>query len=238
MSDTVEIRFNNDAPPSAGRDEITKRLVVDEMYWDSRVDASKVLVQVNDGIVTLTGHVPTVADRYAAEANARLVDGVVSVENRIVVDRPELIPDPELRENITETLAWVPEVDASDIKVSSADGTVTLRGTVPTYWQKLRAHLLTAKVVGVVRVVDELAVTPTQSVTDRDLARRLAEKLEFWLGEHFRLVQLLVEGGRVTLRGSVPSQEALFTAQETAERTVGVVEVCNELTVPESNQRG
>lgn len=42
-------------------------------------------VQVQDGVVTLTGHLPTTADRQKALDAARKVPGVTSVVNRIEV---------------------------------------------------------------------------------------------------------------------------------------------------------
>ena len=37
------------------KDEQIKKLAVDTLYWDSRVDASDIDVEVKDGVVTLTG---------------------------------------------------------------------------------------------------------------------------------------------------------------------------------------
>jgi osmotically-inducible protein OsmY len=175
MSDSAT-DFGDDAPPSASQDEIIARLVVDELYWDNRVDASKVQVEATDGVVTLTGHVPTCADRYSAEADARMIRGVVTVVNHIEVDRPKGVPDRELQSDVSTVLSWAPDVDATDINVSAKEGVVTLKGTVPSYWGKLRAHLLAAQTEGVIHVVDELAVTPSQNVTDREIAGSLLRR--------------------------------------------------------------
>lgn len=40
-------------------DEEIKRDLVDELYWDYRVDASNVKAEVSDGKVRLTGTVPS-----------------------------------------------------------------------------------------------------------------------------------------------------------------------------------
>jgi osmotically-inducible protein OsmY len=171
MSNSPEINRLEDRPPQASSDEVIARLVVDELYWDSRVDASKVQVEVTDGVVTLMGHVPTVADRYSAEADARMIHGIVTVNNQIRVDVPRIFPDAELGSDVTAVLTWAPDLDNSDVDVSVVEGTVTLRGTVPNYWQKLRAHLLATQVKGVVNVVDELAVVPTHSLSDQQMSK-------------------------------------------------------------------
>ncbi|MFW6153885.1 MAG: BON domain-containing protein [Planctomycetota bacterium] len=43
----------------AKTDEEVKTEVVEELRWDSGVDASKVQVEVDDGVVKLSGHVPS-----------------------------------------------------------------------------------------------------------------------------------------------------------------------------------
>jgi hyperosmotically inducible periplasmic protein len=226
----------DDLPPAATSDEIVKRLVVDELYWDSRVDASKVMVEVTDGVVILTGHTPTFADRVSAEADARLIRGVVSVENRIAVEHPKLVPDAELAHNVSTVLVWTPDVDASDITVTAREGTVTLTGSVRHYWEKLRAHLLAARVEGVLLVIDELTVTPVSSDSDHEIARRLTRALERRMPEELPLIQITVNAAQVILRGSVPNAALKRVAQRATERTAGVVGVTNELTFPHPEQ--
>lgn len=219
-------------PPQASRDEIIKRLVVDELYWDSRVDASKVLVEVKDGVVRLSGHVATCADRYAAEADARMIEGVVAIENELEVEQPLGVPDNELAWNVSTVLDWTPDVDASDIEVSAHEGNVTLRGSVKFYWEKLRAHLLAARVPGVHRVVDELVVVPTEKLSDREIAHSLEQALDRHLLEDAQNVQVSVREGVVTLRGSVSRPGFRHTAELLAQHTRGVTGVNNELTIP------
>jgi hyperosmotically inducible periplasmic protein len=166
-----------DGPPShATSDEVIARLVVDELYWDGRVDFSKVQVEVTDGLVTLTGHVPTYADCYGAEADARMVRGVVTVKNHLQVEHPKNVPDAELAQNVSTVLGWAPDIEASDVEVTARIGTVTLREAVRRYWEKLRVHLLAARVEGVLRVIDELVVTPTGNLSDREIAQSLINK--------------------------------------------------------------
>lgn len=223
-------------PPSASSDEILKRLVVDELYWDSRVDASKVLVEVADGVVTLTGHTPTFADRLAAEANARMIRGVRSVENRIEVEHPTIVPDAELAHNVSTVLVWTPDVDATDITATAREGTVTLTGSVRHYWEKLRAHLLAGQVQGVLHVIDELTVTPAGSDSDHEIARQLTQALERRMPDDLPLLQITVNDGQVILRGSVPNAALRQAVQRAAEQTAGVVAVTNELTCPHPEQ--
>src|SRR5579883_3159044 len=62
--------------------------VVEELGWDPSVDAASVGVEVKDGIVTLSGSVDSVPQRWAAERAALRVAGVKGVVIDIDVDLP------------------------------------------------------------------------------------------------------------------------------------------------------
>jgi osmotically-inducible protein OsmY len=55
------------------------RDVMAELAWDPAVRSTDVGVTVRDGIVTLTGHVDTLAEKHAAAQAAQRVDGVHAV---------------------------------------------------------------------------------------------------------------------------------------------------------------
>src|SRR3989304_2626421 len=65
-----------------------KRDVEDELDWEPRVNAAHVGVSVKDGIVTLSGHVPSFAEKYAAERTAKRVYGVKAVADELDVKLP------------------------------------------------------------------------------------------------------------------------------------------------------
>lgn len=80
--------------PSAGPDAATNRRVADleiqvrlyqELLGDDVIHAGEIRVQVEDGVVTLTGTVPTGLDERYAEAIAESVPGVRSVHSNLVV---------------------------------------------------------------------------------------------------------------------------------------------------------
>jgi BON domain len=62
-----------------------QRDVLDELKWEPSVDAAHLGVAVKDGIVTLTGHVASYAQKYAAERAAKRVLGVRAVANELDV---------------------------------------------------------------------------------------------------------------------------------------------------------
>src|SRR4030088_3242957 len=65
-----------------------QRDILDELKWEPSINAAHIGVSVKDGIVTLSGHVPSFAEKYAAEKAAKRVHGVQAVANEIDVKLP------------------------------------------------------------------------------------------------------------------------------------------------------
>lgn len=207
-------------------DEEIKRDVVDELYWDDRVDAVDVKVEVHDGRVILSGTVPTYAARVAADEDAHAVAGPRDVINELTVKYPTTaaVPtDAQIEASINNALRWDSQVDGSDIEVISDAGWVTLKGTVPSYWQKIRAEDIALSKSGVRDVTNELAVVPTQTFADRRIADDIVGALERNVYVSAEDVDVKVSNGVVTLRGTVPDRRAHRAARNAARRTPGVI---------------
>jgi hyperosmotically inducible protein len=211
-----------------------KKDVVDQLYWDGRVDAGGVEVKVVDGTVRLSGTVPTHSARRAAEEDAWQVPGVKSVENGLTVAYPgavEVPADEEIGASLANLLRWDADLENADIDVAVASGWVTLRGTVDAYWKKRRAEDLATTLTGVQGVRNELAVVPSGIYEDRLIADSIIAALERNIDGDVESMDVQVNGGQVTLSGSVSDLSAFRAAQQAAEYTPGVVAVCNELTI-------
>jgi hyperosmotically inducible periplasmic protein len=215
--------------------ERLKKDIVDQLYWDDRVDVAKVLVETEDnGRVRLSGTVPNFTAYRAAESDALAVRGVKTVQNQLRVSFPSdlAVEDEEITAGISGGLLWYPNIDASKIEVTVNAGTVTLSGTVDSYWKKLKAEELAFDTGGVVWVINELAVVPTRDFTDELIAENVIGALR----RHSVIldpdsINVFVENGVVTLSGHVPDRQALKAAEDAARFTPGVVEVSNSLVV-------
>jgi hyperosmotically inducible periplasmic protein len=218
--------------------EQLKKDVVDQLYWDDRVDAAQVEVEAGEeGRIRLSGVVSSYTAYRAAESDALAVRGVRAVENKLQVRHPSdlLLEDEEIRASITGALVWYPDLDAAKIDVSVNAGTVTLTGTVDSYWKKLKAEELAFDTAGVTWVVNELAVVPSQSRDDEAIARDIIGALE----RHNDIldpdqINVTVDRGLVTLSGSVSDWHAVTAAESAARFTPGVVNVFNSLVVEQS----
>src|SRR5271166_4451455 len=65
-----------------------QRDVLDELRWEPRINAAHIGVSVKEGVVTLTGHVQSFWEKYAAERAAKRVHGARAVANEIDVKLP------------------------------------------------------------------------------------------------------------------------------------------------------
>jgi hyperosmotically inducible protein len=214
--------------------EEIKKDVADQLYWDSRVSAAAVKVEVDDGRVRLSGTVPTYSARRAAQEDAWLVPGVRAVDNQLKVayESDVQVPaDAEISANLTNIIRWDADLENADIDASVTDGWVTLRGAVDAYWKKLRAEELASTLTGVHGVTNELAVVPSRSYEDKLIADSIMAALERTVHSEVEFINVQVNRGEVTLTGNVSSLPAFRATQQTAEYTPGVVAVNNELTI-------
>ena len=83
----------NSGPVNPVTDAEVHKNVVDELTFEPSVDASKVSVAVRNGVVTLSGSVPTYTGKWAAEKAVKRVRGVGGVaEELMVVAYSDLTP--------------------------------------------------------------------------------------------------------------------------------------------------
>jgi hyperosmotically inducible protein len=218
------------------KDEDIKRDVVDELCSDHRIDASKIMVAVAGGVVTLSGSVSKIGDAAIARASARKMRGVVDVLDDLTVNYvspPALPGDDELRQRVESTISWEHCLDENEIDVSVNAGTVALKGLVDGYWKKSLAEERVSGIRGVVKVVNQLAVVQSQKVSDEVIAKNIVSKFERDVLIAPENVAVVVSEGVVTLSGRVPTWAARSAAYMDSAVTPGVKDIVNQLEVAE-----
>lgn len=120
--------------------------------------AGSIVVEVNDGVVTLNGKVPSLTHKRLAGVLAWWVPGTRDVINGLEEVPPEEDNDDELIDAVRLVLEKDPFVNASRIHVSSKDWVVTLEGLVPVETMKQMAERDAWCVVGVKSVVNRIDV--------------------------------------------------------------------------------
>ena len=163
------------APASQAKtDDALKDRIDYRLETSDLVRKYDVKVKVAGGVVTLSGDVATAAQKAEAERLAK-VDGVTKIQNDITVDPTEdkSVADrmkaglSRTGEKITD--AWITTkvkwffmgedaLEGSNINADTANGVVTLKGTVKTDAGRKRAVALTQGVDGVKKVVDQMTI--------------------------------------------------------------------------------
>jgi osmotically-inducible protein OsmY len=133
-----------------------------EIVLDPRIpDADEIAISTSDGAVTLRGTVGSFAQRRAAVADARKIQGVYDVydelEVRLLNDNRR--DDAEIRGVALQMLMWDVEIPAELLDVHVMDGWVTLKGDVDFQYQSDDAFDDVASLMGVVGVTNEIRVT-------------------------------------------------------------------------------
>jgi osmotically-inducible protein OsmY len=214
--------------------EQIKRDIVDHLFWDSRLDASKVKVEVDDGKVILTGTVPTFYAWESAQKDALLVPGVVSVENKLQVEHPqhfEIPLDETIKNNIENMLCWNPDIDARDIVVIVNSGAVMLEVSVGSYWAKILAQKLASQVRGVVQVANEILIVPTKRQDDKNIAKEIMASLQRVSFIDQKTINIKVEDGGVTLSGAVTNLMEHQIVLDACYFTDGVIKINDQLII-------
>ena len=99
-----------------------------ELGWEPSIDAAHVGVAANAGVVTLTGHVRSFAQKVAAERAAARVKGVRVVAEEIEVKLPYDIRrgDEDIAGAAIVRLAWDLSVPADAVEIRAEKGWITL----------------------------------------------------------------------------------------------------------------
>lgn len=214
--------------------EDIKKDVVDQLYWDGRVDASEVNVEVRDGMVVLRGSVPTLIARHFAAADALAVAGTHGVDNQLTVRYPSTVvapTDEQIRSNVEKVLEWSAEIDASHIRVEVHNGIVTLEGSVDALWKEPYVEDLVSRLTGVTAIENKLATVPTKDVSDEIIAETVVDALKRNPSINADAIEVTVTNAVVKLAGAVPDHRTREVVDSTAWHALGAIGVDDQLVV-------
>ncbi|MCA4727289.1 BON domain-containing protein [Mycolicibacterium fortuitum] len=138
--------------------------------------------------------------------------------------------DTQLNGDVVEELNIDPTIQSDRISIAVHDGSVTLTGSVPSYWQKLHAEKAIKRVIGVRALADDLKVElPGSHVRDdSDIAAAAASALR-WHSDLPDSVKATVRNGWITLTGEVKWHFQRDTAEEAVHHIKGAYGVLNEI---------
>lgn len=187
-------------------DKDLKQRILNELKWDSRVNWASVNVQVNDGVATLTGAVPSYVQKIAAQDAAHRVVGVLDVANDIEVKPAEhfVRADSEIAGAVRNALEWDALVPNELIKSSVSDGWVTLEGEVYYLRERSDAEKAIRRLAGVVGVVNKITIR-RRTINETELREEIESALERRADRQAERLRIEVNDGAVDLWGRVHS---------------------------------
>jgi osmotically-inducible protein OsmY len=207
-----------------------KQDVIAELAWEPSVNAAKIGVEVEGGIVTLAGHVDSYSEKVHAERAAQRVSGVkaLAVEMEVRLPGSNQRTDADIARSAQNVLEWTSYLPGS-VKVKAEKGWITLSGDVEWDYQRKGASDAIRHLMGVTGVSDEITIKPRASVSavkaDIEAALKRHAKAE---AQH---ITVEVHGSDVTLGGKVHTWSERELAASSAWATPGVRNVVDNITI-------
>lgn len=148
--------------------------------------------------------------------------------------------DTQLQQDVVAELKWDPSVHAAEIGVEVKDGVVTLAGEVSSFPEKWNAERAAQRVAGVRALAIELDVKLSElgKRTDADIARSAQTALGWSTSLVPDSIQVMVEGGWITLSGDADWQYQKQAATECVRHLSGVTGVSNQMAIKPRSATG
>lgn len=208
-----------------------RRAILDELEFQPYIDAAAIGVAIVNGVVSLTGHVKTYAEKEAVERVVKRVKGVQAIAEEIQVRVPgELeVGDEVIASRCLEVMRWNTDTVADRMLIEVQQGWVTLEGEVDWQYQKEAAQDAVRKLSGVVGINNRLIVRPKIGVED------IKARIETALARNSELdankIRVTVDDKTVRLEGHVRHWRERKACEHTAWAVPGVSHVDNHILI-------
>ena len=205
--------------------------VIEELRWEPRLsDPDAIGVAVRDGAVTLTGSVPSYAERLAATQAAERVYGVKAVANDLKVKLPgSPRDDADIATAIAHVLEWNVQIPEGKVHARVQDGWVTLEGEVEHDYQRREVERMVRNVRGVVGVANDITVKPPPE--PEAVKEEIEETFKRDAEVDARHIRVDIQDHTVKLFGHVHSLHEAEMARSVAAAAPGVARVEDHLLV-------
>jgi osmotically-inducible protein OsmY len=233
----LAVKYDENRTDPDIKEEIEARLKL-----DMDINCEGIRVEVDKGLVTLSGSVPSLPEKSRTLLSA-WVDGVRAVrakELEVVLPGEAAVKtkssgtanaDKAIKDALETRLEQDPGIFSLGLKVSVDHGVVTLSGLVNDIREIDRAEKLARKTPGVKKVDNFIAVNIEETPALYGLAARVKEALNKDPLVHANDLMVEVGKGSVILAGTVDSYLEKVRAEKTVLGVQGVTAVKNDITV-------
>lgn len=206
--------------------------IIDELDFEPSIEAADIGVAVDAGVVTLSGHVPTYAQKVKVEDVVRLVKGVKAIAQEMEV-RPfgtNRTADDEIAKRAVNTISWNTSVPAGAVQIRVQDGWVKLTGKVDWQYQKTAAEDAIRHLSGVIGVTNHIDIKPRPSTYD--IKQRIEDALKRNAEIEAEEIKVnVLDNGAVRLEGRVNAWSERRAAERAAWSAAGVRTVEDRITI-------
>lgn len=156
IDNQLKVEFLTETP------QITDNEIIENIQnilkWNENINPVNIRVDVENGVVTLSGSVSRTREKTRAEDIVNSAKGVVDVKNEIKVKPASVRADDDIEKDIKRAYERNPLIDSDNVFVEVRKGVVTLSGSVASepVWNEIHEKALYTN--GVVDVVDELTI--------------------------------------------------------------------------------
>jgi osmotically-inducible protein OsmY len=213
-------------------DKKLRRNVLDELDFEPSVDAANIGIAVEDGIVTLTGHVKSFAEKIAVEEAVRRISGVRGIAEKIEVRFPhsKKLSDDEIASRVLNVLKWSEILPDGEAQVTVENGWVTLSGRAPWQFQRAAAEKAVRKLSGIVGITNRISIAPT--ISGQDVKNKIERALTRRLQSETQGIKVTVNDGNIVmLEGKVQSWNDRLAVEDAAWSVPGVHSVDDRISI-------
>ena len=206
-----------------------RKAIVDELEFQPQIDAASIGVAVENGVVTLTGHVSSYVQKISAERAVKGVKGVRAVAEEIQVrlHKNAGTADDTIAARALSIINWSADVPANAVKVIVQNGWITLEGEVDWQYQKEAVEKAVRKLSGVLGVDNPLTLSPRVDIVD--IRKHIEDALKRNAEVDAKDIHVRVDGDVVRLDGKVHLWSERKIVERAAWSVPGVMRVEDHL---------
>ena len=214
------------------KDSELRQDILDELEFEPSIDANDIGVAVEDGIVTLSGHVPSYSQKVTVERLVSHLKGVRGIAEEIEVRYPMHGPgtaDDEIAARVVNTLKWSTVVPDGKVQVKVQKGWVTLTGKLDWNYEKVGVVDAIKDIKGIVGITNQIELVTRLSSTD--VKKRIEDALKRNAAVEAGGIKVDVAGNKVIIKGRVKAWSERKLVEQAVWATPGVTNVSDQLMV-------